>query len=319
MSETKIFTPPHPLKTPVLFLVFNRLNTTKHVFEAIRRARPPRLYIGADGAREGKEGEGQIVQEIRNFIVNSIDWECKIETLFRDQNLGCKLAVSSAISWFFENEEEGIILEDDCLPSQSFFWYCEELLNKYRYDESVFTISGDSRGPDSIKMKEDYSFCKYPIIWGWASWARAWKNYDPLILDWPSQKSTLPIQISRYRLTVKFWKIIFDSIYNNEIDTWDYQLCYLLLKNNGKCIVPRENLITNIGFGAGATHTIEASSKWANRRRFEINIPLEHKLNSQSEIQINKFFDKNEFNTQSFLVRIINKVSRLSIGKNILD
>ena len=117
------FTPPQPLNTAVLFLVFNRLDTTKQVFEAIREAKPPRLYIAADGARETKAGEAEKVTAVRDFILKNIDWECDIKTLFREENLGCKYAVSGAIDWFFDNEEMGIILEDDCLPSQSFFGF----------------------------------------------------------------------------------------------------------------------------------------------------------------------------------------------------
>ena len=128
------FTPPHPLNTAVLFLVFNRLDTTKQVFEAIQQAKPPRLYVAADGARELKEGEAEIVKAVREFVIQNIDWECEVKTLFREQNHGCKMAVSGAIDWFFANEEKGIILEDDCLPSQSFFWFCEELLYKYKDD-----------------------------------------------------------------------------------------------------------------------------------------------------------------------------------------
>ncbi|MFP4332877.1 MAG: hypothetical protein ACLFQJ_06210, partial [Campylobacterales bacterium] len=136
------FTPPHPLKTAVLFLVFNRLDTTKQVFEAIRQAKPPRLYVAADGAREAKEGEDQKVKAIREYILQHIDWDCEVKTLFREKNLGCKIAVSSAITWFFENEEMGIILEDDCLPSQSFFWFCEELLERYKDDMRIMMVSG---------------------------------------------------------------------------------------------------------------------------------------------------------------------------------
>ena len=117
------FTPPHPLNTAVLFLVFSRLDTTKQVFESIRQAKPPRLYIAADGAREVKEGEAEKVKAVRDYITSNIDWECEVKTLFREQNFGCKMAVSGAIDWFFQNEEMGIILEDDCLPSQSFFGF----------------------------------------------------------------------------------------------------------------------------------------------------------------------------------------------------
>jgi GT2 family glycosyltransferase len=132
--SSNTFTPPHPLKTAVLFLIFNRPDTTKQVFAAIRKAKPPKLYVAADGPRADNPGEAEKVEQVR-LIATNIDWDCELKTLFRDENLGCGKGVSSAITWFFENEGEGIILEDDCLPSQSFFWYCEELLERYREDK----------------------------------------------------------------------------------------------------------------------------------------------------------------------------------------
>jgi len=315
MSEVRSFVPAKPLDTAVLFLVFSRLDTTKQVFEAIRQAKPPRLYVAADGARVGKEGEAEKVQAVRDFIIQNIDWDCQVKTLFRDKNLGCKNAVSSAITWFFDNEEQGIILEDDCLPSQSFFWYCEELLEKYKNKEDIYLVSGDARGPESFGMKEDYTFCKYPLIWGWASWARVWKNYDVDIKDWPSQKQLVLSHIGSNKATKRFWTDVFDKMFRKEIDTWDYQFSYLLLKNKGKCIVPRVNLITNVGFGVDATHTFDIDSDASNRRRFDMNIPLNHEFKDSSERQVNKFYDAKEFISYSFYQRVVNKLKRF-IGVN---
>lgn len=319
MKEVIFFSPPKPLNTAVLFMVFNRLDTTKQVFDSIIKAKPPRLYIASDGAREYKKGETEKVQAIRQYIMHNINWDCEVKTLFRDQNLGCKYAVSGAIKWFFENEEQGIILEDDCLPSQSFFWYCEELLEMYKNDQTVFLVSGDARGPEKIKMKEDYSFCKYPMIWGWASWSRVWKSYDPEINDWPISQNWLISSISSYKPTRDFWQKIFNQMFNKEIDTWDYQFSYLLLKNKSRCIVPRVNLITNLGFGIDATHTINAESDSANRKRYELSFPLNHSFNSNSETKLNDFYDRNEFFTKHVLIRFINKLGRLIIGKNIIS
>jgi len=147
--SSNTFTPPHPLNTAVLFLVFNRPDTTKQVFEKIREAQPPRLYVAADGTREDRPGEAEKCEEVRK-IATSVDWDCEVYPLFRDENLGCKYAVSGAITWFFENEEMGIILEDDCLPSQSFFWFCEELLERYRWDMRVGLITGFNKLTDSL-------------------------------------------------------------------------------------------------------------------------------------------------------------------------
>ena len=141
--SSNTFTPQHPLKTAVLFLIFNRPDTTKQVFEAIRKSKPPRLYVAADGPRTDKSGEAEKVEQVRR-IAMQVDWNCEVKTLFREENLGCGKAVSSAITWFFKNEEEGIILEDDCLPNQSFFWFCEELLERYRDDMRIMAVSGDN-------------------------------------------------------------------------------------------------------------------------------------------------------------------------------
>lgn len=162
-----VFTPPYPLNTAVLFLVFNRPDTTKQVFEAIRKAKPPRLYVAADGPRLNRAGEEEKVKAVREYLMDNIDWSCEVKTLFRQENLGCKYAVSGAITWFFEHEEMGIILEDDCLPSQSFFWFCEELLNRYNNDTRIFLISGFNSINKWKNNSFDYLFSYYGSIWGW--------------------------------------------------------------------------------------------------------------------------------------------------------
>lgn len=303
----KTFIPPHPLKTAVLFLVFNRLETTKKVFKAISKAKPPRLYIASDAARSNIENEALIVQSVRDHILKNIDWKCEVKTLFREINLGCKYSVTSAITWFFKNEDQGIILEDDCLPSKSFFWYCEELLEKYKDKNSIYLISGETHSSKFLDKGEDYNFCKYPLLWGWASWKRAWQNYDPEMTDWPKKKIEVLNSVSKYKSTINFWKTNFERMYKKEIDTWDYQFAYLLLKNKGKCIFPKFNLITNIGFGLEATRTNDIYSDAANRERFEINLPLSNFINPYSEERVNKYYDLNEFSLKSSFVHYINK------------
>jgi hypothetical protein len=318
MSSSKKFTPQHPLNTAVLFLVFNRFDTTKQVFEAIRQAKPPRLYVAADGPREEKENEAERVKEVRDYVMNNVDWKCDVYTLFRDKNLGCKYAVSGAITWFFDNEEQGIIFEDDCLPNLGFFWFCEELLDKYKNDDSIYLISGDARGSENVISDSDYGFCKYPLIWGWASWSRVWKHYDPEMEDWPEYSDEIIRNVSDRKATKKFWADTFSSMHEKRIDTWDYQFCYLLLKHEGKSIVPRLNQISNIGFGSEATHTFDEKSGSANRKKFEYHFPLVFKENQTFERKINKFYDKNNFSKTSFVVRVINKIAKLLLGKRIL-
>ena len=180
-KKLKIFTPTAPLKTAVLFLIYKRLDTARRVFEVIRVARPPRLYVASDGPRESKEGEAEKVQAVRDYVMSHIDWDCEVKTLFREKNLGCKYAVSGAISWFFENEEMGIILEDDCLPSMSFFWFCEELLDKYKDDERIVNITGCNFQQGRNNTGYSYYFSIYSHIWGWAGWRSSWR-YPPFVL-----------------------------------------------------------------------------------------------------------------------------------------
>ena len=168
------------LTSPVLFLIFNRPKTTEQVFSAIKKAQPPRLYIAADGPRSEYSTDSESCDMVRSIATN-VDWDCEVKTLFRDQNLGCRLAVSQAISWFFENELEGIILEDDCLPSQSFFWFCQELLELFRNDKRVGAICGFYSNELDYSPSASYFLSRYMRVWGWAGWRRTFEEYDSLL------------------------------------------------------------------------------------------------------------------------------------------
>lgn len=249
------FIPPHPLNTAVLLLVFNRLDTTKQVFEAIRQAKPPRLYVAADGARATKDGEDEKIKAVRDYITSNIDWECEVKALFREQNLGCKMAVSGAIDWFFENEEMGIILEDDCLPSQSFFWFCEELLERYKDDMRIGQISGFNYGYKNKDLNYDYFFSKYPMIWGWATWKNRWNNYSLRLDDFEEIKQNKQLELIFSKKELKKRLNIFKNVKDGLIDTWDYQWSFTLYKNSQFTIIPKYNYILNLGFGDDSTHT----------------------------------------------------------------
>lgn len=311
MPKHIIFNAPHPLNTAVLFLVFNRLDTTKQVFEKIRQAKPPRLYIAADGARESHENDSAKVEAVRNYLTNNIDWKCEVKTLFRDKNLGCKIAVSSAITWFFENEEMGIILEDDCLPSQSFFWYCEELLNKYKTDLRVWHISGDNFQNGISRGDGDYYFSKFSHVWGWASWADRWKNYDVEMNGFSIFKEGKYIEnIFEQKSAQIYWTNVFTNISKGEIDTWDYQWVYTVLSNSGFSILPNKNLISNIGFGNAATHTSSLESEFSKIQNEELTNPLR----APSLMMINRLADdlttSKMFSNSNFASRVIRKIIR---------
>ena len=270
------FTPPKPLNTAVLFLIFNRLDVTKQVFQAIRQAKPPRLYLAADGARKNTEGEAEKVIAVREYALQNIDWDCEVKTLFRDKNLGCKYAVSGAIDWFFENEEQGIILEDDCLPSQSFFWFCEELLERYKNDMRVWHIGGYV--PCNCTSDEfSYNFSRFTSVWGWAGWASRWKYYDVSLVKYVEDKKLL----ANYEFFSKGYENssrtkVLDKVVSGEIDTWDYQWNFTVRINNGLSIRPKKNLVGNIGFGVGGTHTAQKNHRIEANVAKNIFFPLRH-------------------------------------------
>ena len=244
------------LSEAVLFIIFNRPDTTTKVFESIRSARPPRLYIAADGPRNDIEREK--CASTRKIVAN-IDWPCEVFHLFREENLGCRYAVSSAIDWFFENEEEGIILEDDCLPHPDFFRFCETLLDKYRDDSQIMHIGGSNFQLGKKRGAGSFYLSRYAHIWGWASWRRAWEKYDVDINDFEKFKRKGIIrEIFKSFLMRKYWLYILNRVYKKRIDTWDFQWTYAVFKNNSYAIIPNSNMISNIGFGGG-TNTLGGS------------------------------------------------------------
>jgi hypothetical protein len=263
-------------EVPILFLVFNRPDATAQVMDAIRAARPERLYIAADGPRDGKPGEAERCAEVRG-LATQVDWPCEVGTLFRECNLGCRDAVSSAITWFFEQEPEGIILEDDCVPSLSFFPYCAELLARFRNDERIMCITGNNFQRDMNGYPYSYYFSKYNHIWGWATWRRAWRCYDdtmklyPEYVDYNSFKS-----LSCSRDFFDYWKGELEKVYHRTLDTWDYVWMFACWANSGLTCTPRVNLVSNIGFGPDAAHCRDSNSSSSNLSRFDIEIPLRH-------------------------------------------
>ncbi len=300
----------HPLETAVLFLIFNRLDTTKQVFEAIKKAKPPRLYIAADGARASRNGEDKKVKAVREYVINNIDWNCEVKTLFRDKNFGCKYAVSSAIDWFFENEERGIILEDDCLPSQSFFWFCEELLKRYEDDMRVWHIGGYKHS--YLKGdKYSYNFSRFTQIWGWATWANRWQYYDVALLKYKDDKNIL----FNYEFFMEDYENksrvnILDRVLSGKIDTWDYQWNFTVRINTGLSIRPKVNLISNIGFGEDATHTSGNNKDIELNKAQNITFPLKH----PNFVMIYRVDDK-LFGQKNVDNRFLSKIKRKFNGK----
>jgi hypothetical protein len=248
------------LSTPIAFIIFNRPDTTARVFQAIRQARPQRLLVIADGPRIDRSGEAEKCAATR-AIIDQVDWECEVLTNYSDINLGCKHRVSSGIDWVFSEVEEAIILEDDCLPTPSFFTFCQTLLEQYRHDERIMAISGNNFQNGQSRTPYSYYFSKYNHIWGWASWRRAWQHYDVNMKTWPEfLSSDLMQHVSDGEAEEKFWTENFQQVYEGNIDTWDYQWTYACWSQGAMSILPDSNLVSNIGFGVDATHTKGVSS-----------------------------------------------------------
>jgi hypothetical protein len=299
------------LKTPVVFIIFNRPATTERVFIEIAKARPQKLLVISDGARKNRPGEAELVASVRS-IIKRVDWPCEVLCNFSEINLGCKVRVSSGLDWAFEQVSEAIILEDDCLPDPSFFRFCEELLEKYREDKRVGMISGDNFQFGRRYSEDSYYFSRYIHIWGWATWKDRWvSDYDVNMADWPLVRDAGVItKIFENKREASFWKSIFNKVYLGKIDTWDYQWLYANWTRNRYGILPAVNLITNIGFGADATHT-QGTSHLANLATKSLNFPLEHPKNMIVN-EVADSFTRNSWFIRPLWLKILDRVHSLS-------
>ena len=264
-------------KAPVLFVIFNRPDTTERVFSAIRQYQPDTLYVAADGPREDRENEAQLCAATR-AIVKEVDWDCEVKTFFKDKNVGCGIGVSSAITWFFEHEEYGIILEDDCLPDSSFFPYCEELLLRYKDDTSVFQISGTNLQNGQKRGAGSYYFSHFSGIWGWATWRRAWATFTFDLGDVDEMFISGKLDhVFQSKAEKSYWFTMLKNESLKEVyDTWDYQWLFNEWKNKGMGIAPNLNLISNIGFDNTSTHVFLKDTLRDPQVNGSIEFPLIH-------------------------------------------
>lgn len=260
---------------PIVFCTFNRLECTKKVFERIREIRPTKLYLVSDGARDSVSGEKEKVNGVRKYIETHIDWDCHVYKNFAEKNMGCGKRMSSGISWAFEQEEKLIILEDDCQADLSFFRYCEELLERYKDNESVMLIAGYNP-LGTLEEKESFIFTPFIEIWGWATWKRTWQQYDYDIVDWKEHTGWQYMSKFMDNKVITQYSSLFDSVFDHKVDTWDYQLQYLVFRKGALAIVPSRSMVRNIGFGVDATHTKTAPIKLSNKSHtmeFPLKVP----------------------------------------------
>ncbi len=264
------------MKTPVAFLIFNRPERTARVFAEIAKARPEKLLVVADGPRADQPGEAELCVATRS-VLGKIDWPCELLTDFAEVNLGCKLRVSSGLNWVFDQVEEAVILEDDCLPDQTFFPFCEELLERYRDDPRVGMICGSNFQQGRRRSPESYFFGLQVTVWGWASWRRAWRNYDVEMRRWPEVRDTSWLaDVLQNPVASKYWQETYEATYQGGFGTWDYQFFFSWWLQNSLALIPDRNLITNIGFGAAATRTQDTLPSMANLPVKPMNFPLVH-------------------------------------------
>ncbi|HBE19437.1 MAG TPA: hemolytic protein HlpA-like protein [Cyanobacteria bacterium UBA11367] len=247
------------LVTPVALFIFNRPDLTEIVFEQIRSAKPKKLLVVADGPRFPQEAEKC---EKARKIIERVDWHCEVLTNFSEKNIGCGIRVSTGLDWVFSEVEEAIILEDDCLPTASFFYFCQTLLEYYKHDQRIMHISGNNFQLGKSRTEYSYYFSRYPHSWGWASWRRAWKYFDQGMKNYTDFKKANVIKlICENPYEQNYWTSIFDRMFEGVSDTWDYQWFYACLAQNGLSILPNSNLVSNIGFRSDATHTC-GESPW---------------------------------------------------------
>lgn len=285
-------------KVPILINAFNRPETTHRVFEVVKRYRPEKLFLALDGPRKHKSEDVNNIKEIID-IFSGVNWECDVFKLFREENLGCPLAIPDAIDWFFRYIKSGVILEDDCLPDISFFNFCEELLVRYESEDSVMMISGNNFMPEKSFSNDSYFFSKYGFIWGWATWKRAWSKFDASMSTYPHYINSRKFK-KRYPgfLDSYYWKTGFNNKYRNYSNAWAMKWNYAMAYNDGLSVIPSKNLVKNIGFGPDATMTKSINSKMI----LEVS-SMEFPLVNPEKIQQNVNYDKQVFR-RNFLSQV---------------
>ncbi len=297
------------IKTPVVFIIFNRKETTKRVFQAIRKAQPTQLLVISDAPRLHYPDDIKKCEETRN-IINAVDWKCEVLTNYASVNLGIRKRLETGLNWVFQQVEEAIIFEHDCLPHPSFFPFCETLLQYYKNDNRIMHIGGNNFQLGYYQPKESYYFSHYTHIWGWATWRRAWRYYDAKMKLWEQVKLERWLeQLLVNPQTLKYWKTIFQKTHDYKIDTWDYQWTFACWLQGALSIVPSVNLVSNIGFGKEGIYTLDSDDILANLLTQEMTFPLHHP-NFMIRHREADQFTQNNILQRSFIAKLKAKVKK---------
>jgi hypothetical protein len=299
---------PHsPCTTPVAFIIFNRPAATRQVFTAIRAARPQQLFVIADAPRTQHPDDIAKCAATR-AIIDEVDWDCQVFKNYANENLGCGLRPASGLDWVFQQVESAIILEDDCLPDPTFFPYCTELLAYYRDDDRIMHISGNNFQFGQQRGEASYFYSRYSLHCGWATWRRAWQHFDYDIAKWQDLQATNWLEtLLDTPAAIVYWRQIFDQVYTTDKShIWDYQWTFACWQNNGLCIIPQVDLISNIGFNSEGTHTVR-QNQFANLPLGEMKFPLKHPSEMIRDRTADIFVQESKFNL-GFLARLKRKL-----------
>lgn len=283
---------------PVLLNIFKRPKETAELLERIRLVKPRKIFVSADGPRKEIPEEADLCREVRDLVKKNIDWDAEVYWDLPENNIGLRNRIPSAISWAFEKVDRLIILEDDCIPSSSFFGFSSELLDTYAEEQKVGAISGNNFLLKSFLSADpsSYYFSRYVHIWGWATWKRSWNLYDGEMLEWPRLRETDWLQeMFPNKFESAYWKGILDGVYNRGINTWDYQWLFSLWLNDKLSITPSKNLVSNIGTGPGATNTCKKVDHHHFLRAFEVDFPLVHPTTLDRNQRADNFVQKTHF------------------------
>ncbi|WP_016952925.1 glycosyltransferase family 2 protein [Anabaena sp. PCC 7108] len=298
-------------QTPVILIIFNRPDTTKKVFAAIRQAQPPKLLVISDGFRPDRPGEFEKCTDTR-AIIDQVDWKCEVLKNYSNHNLGCRNRISTGLNWAFEQVEEAIILEDDCLPHPTFFRFCQEMLEFYRHDTRIASICGDNTPVGYRRTQDSYYFSLYNRCWGWATWKRVWLNYDVDMKKWPLVRDNNWLyDILQDDYAVNVWTNIFNSTYDKLNTSWAYQFTFSLWMQSLMNIIPNVNIVSNIGFNESGTNTLNREDPRANVPTQAINFPIQHPPFIIRDTLADAFTQKYVYNPYSLPKRIKNKLKKI--------
>lgn len=315
---------------PVLVLAYRRPDLVAEVMRAIAQAKPRKLFLACDGPHPDRPGEVALVAATRSAMEAAITWDCEVHTRYSETNQGCRRGVEGAISWFFDHVDEGIILEDDCIPHADFFPYCAELLDRYREDPRVTHISGDAALPHpAAGSGASYVFSAEALVWGWATWRSAWERYDSDLHLWQQMRSDPAASRRMFgsRPAALWWSRVLDRLLlEGRPDSWAYRWSFSVMATRGVCIIPAVNLVSNVGFREDSTHTFSPGSVRAHGQvqpilplRHPAGIIVDRRSDRLFQRQLRGFTRNSAFGTvrrvSAFLRRVVGRLRRATGGR----